>query len=148
MSTVTLFDHDATNDSSQRETGLFTWISITNVVLSLQERVKAWQNWQAITSSLTKKREAKVKAELGQRMDKVSILRQEIAELERQQDMAQENFDRISRQIKKEVEQFDERKAFDFKKSIVKYLEDMQKSQEKIAAQWERYLPEVQQLSI
>ena len=110
--------------------------------------MKAWQNWQAITSSLTKKREAKVKAELGQRMDKVSILRQEIAELERQQDMAQENFDRISRQIKKEVEQFDERKAFDFKKSIVKYLEDMQKSQEKIAAQWERYLPEVQQLSI
>lgn len=113
-----------------------------------QERVKAWQNWQAITSSLTKKREAKVKAELAQRMDKVSILRQEIAELERQQDMAQENFDRISRQIKKEVEQFDERKANDFKKSIVKYLEDMQKAQEKIAAQWERYLPEVQQLSI
>merc|ERR1712029_937014 len=69
-----------------------------------QERVKAWQNWQAITSSLTKKREAKVKAELAQRMDKLSILRKEIAELERQQDMAQENFDRISRQIKKEVD--------------------------------------------
>merc|ERR1712141_113448 len=55
-----------------------------------QERVKAWQAKQSITIALTKKREAEVKAELAQRMDKVSILRQEIAELERQQDMAQE----------------------------------------------------------
>ena len=69
-----------------------------------QECVKAWQNLQAITSSLTKKLEAEVKAELALRMDKASILRQEIAELERQQVMAQENFNRISHQIKKEVE--------------------------------------------
>ena len=59
---------------------------------------------EKITSSLTKKREAKVQAEFAQCMDKVSILRQEIAKLERQQLMAQENFDQISRQIKKEVE--------------------------------------------
>ena len=123
-------------------------LSLYEILFILQERVKAWQSWQHTTARLTKKREAKVKAELGQKMEAIATLRQEIADLEREQDMAQENFDRISRQIKKEVEQFDERKAFDFKKSIVKYLEDMQKSQEKIAAQWERYLPEVQQLSI
>ena len=97
---------------------------------------------------MNKKREAKVKAELTQRMDKISILRQEIADLERQQEMAKDNFDRISRQIKKEVEMFDVRKANDFKKSIVKYLEYMLKAQEKMQAQWERYLPEVQQISI
>jgi len=97
--------------------------------------------------SLNKKREAKVKAELNQRLDKVQVLRQEIVDLERQQEMAKDNFDRISRQIKKEVELFDMRKAKDFKKSIVKYLENMLKSQEKISAQWERYLPEVQQIS-
>ena len=66
--------------------------------------MKAWQNLQAITSSLTKKLEAEVKAELALRMDKASILRQEIAELERQQVMAQENFNQISHQMKKEVE--------------------------------------------
>ena len=120
--------------------------------------------------NLNKKREAKVKAELAQRMDKISILRQEIllifffwkyvgneilfyyrqeiADLERQQEMAKDNFDRISRQIKKEVEMFDVRKANDFKRSIVKYLEYMLKAQEKMTAQWERYLPEVQQISI
>jgi hypothetical protein len=41
------------------------------------------------------------------------------------QDMAQENFDRISRLIKKEVEFFDVRKAEDFKRSIVLYLVSM-----------------------
>jgi sorting nexin-1/2 len=81
-------------------------------------------------------------------LDKISVLRQEIAELERQQDMAQENFDRISRQIKKEVEMFDLRKANDFKKSIILYLEKMLKAQEKMTAQWERYLPEIQQIRI
>merc|ERR1719192_652858 len=87
------------------------------------ERVKAWQAFQGLSANLNKKREAKVKAELAQRMDKISILRQEIADLERQQEMAKDNFDRISRQIKKEVEMFDVRKANDFKRSIVKYLE-------------------------
>merc|ERR1711862_703713 len=95
------------------------------------ERVKAWQAFQTLSMNLNKKREAKVKAELAQRMDKISILRQEIADLERQQEMAKDNFDRISRQIKKEVEMFDVRKANDFKKSIVKYLEYMLKAQEK-----------------
>ena len=90
----------------------------------------------------------KVKAELNQRLDKVAVVREEITDLERQQEMAKDNFDRISRQIKKEVEMFDVRKANDFKKSIVKYLEYMLKAQEKMTAQWERYLPEVQQISI
>ena len=63
------------------------------------------------------------------------------------QDMAQENFDRISRLIKKEVEFFDVRKAEDFKGSIILYLEAMLKSQENISATWERYLPKVQQIA-
>ena len=63
------------------------------------------------------------------------------------QDMAQENFDRISRLIKKEVEFFDVKKAEDFKRSIILYLEAMLKSQENISATWERYLPKVQQIA-
>ena len=43
-----------------------------------QGRVKAWQAFQALSMNLNKKREAKVKAELAQRMDKISILRQEL----------------------------------------------------------------------
>jgi sorting nexin-1/2 len=61
--------------------------------------------------------------------------------------MAQENFDRISRLIKKEVELFDVRKAEDFKKSIIQYLEAMHKAQENISLQWEKYLPEIQRVN-
>ena len=50
-----------------------------------QERVKAWQAWQSATATLTKKREAKVKAELQQKAERALILRQEIADQERQQ---------------------------------------------------------------
>ena len=48
------------------------------ILFFFQERVKAWQAFQALSMNLNKKREAKVKAELAQRMDKISILRQEI----------------------------------------------------------------------
>lgn len=61
--------------------------------------------------------------------------------------MAQENFDRISRLIKKEVELFDVRRAEDFKKSIIQYLEAMHRAQENLSSQWERYLSEIQRSS-
>ena len=81
-------------------------------------------------------------------MEAIGTLRQEIAELEREQDMAQENFDRISRLIRKEVEVFDFKKAQDFKKTIIKYLETMLSAQEQIAEQWERYLPEIKVVNV
>ena len=81
-------------------------------------------------------------------MERIGVLRQEIAELERQQDMAQENFDRISRLIKKEVELFDFKKADDFKKTIVKYLESMLSAQEQISEEWERYLPDIKAVNV
>lgn len=114
----------------------------------MQERVKAWQAWQGATSSLTKKREAMARAELQMKSDRVAVIRQEIADMERQQDMAQENFDRISRLIKKEVESFQHKKVKDFKKSIVKYMEAQLIAQDNIATQWERYLPDIQQVSL
>jgi len=114
----------------------------------MQERVKAWQAWQGATSSLTKKREAMARAELQMKNDRVAVIRQEIADMERQQDMAQENFDRISRLIKKEVEAFQQKKVKDFKKCIVKYMEAQLIAQDNIASQWERYLPDIQQVSL
>ena len=42
---------------------------------------------------------------------------------------------------------FDLRRAEDFKKGLVAYLEAMLRAQTMVAAQWERYLPEVQQIN-
>ena len=86
-----------------------------------------------------------MKAELAGKSDRVMQLRQEIAENERQLDMAQvrsvgqyrgrsnvaqfsqENFEKISRIIKKEFETFDVKKCKDFKDTITLYLENMLK---------------------
>ena len=44
-----------------------------------------------------------------------------------QVDMAQENFEKISRIIRKEFEAFDIKKCQDFKQTILQYLEQMLK---------------------
>merc|ERR1712121_285352 len=110
---------------------------------AFNERVKAWQSWQGVQRDLNKRRENKVKAELASKQDRVNQLRQEIAENERQLDMAQENFEKISRILKKEYEAFDLKKAKDFKDTMVLYLEQMLKSQESLVTHWERFLPEI-----
>merc|ERR1712142_523608 len=113
---------------------------------AFNERVKAWQSWQSVQRDLNKRRENKVKAELASKQDRVNQLRQEIAENERQLDVAQENFEKISRIIKKEYEAFDVKKCNDFKDTITKYLENMLKSQEGLVTHWDRFLPEIKQL--
>jgi len=115
---------------------------------AFNERSKAWQAWQGIQRDLTRRREAKVKAELACKQERVNQLRQEIAENERQVDMAQENFDKISRIIKKEYEAFDVKKAEDFKVTLTDYLERMLKSQEVLTNHWEKLLPEIKQVEL
>jgi len=121
---------------------------VASVREAFNERSKAWQAWQGVQRDLNRRREAKVKAELACKQDRVNQLRQEIAENERQLDMAQENFEKISRIIKKEYEAFDIKKAQDFKDTIVIYLEQMLKSQESLVTHWERFLPEIKQMEL
>merc|ERR1719445_1197900 len=115
---------------------------------AFNERVKAWQSWQAVQRDLTKRRENKARAELAGKTDKVNTLRQEIAENENQLNMAQENFEKISRIIKKEFETFDVKKCKDFKDTITLYLENMLKSQETLVTHWERFLPEIKNMEL
>jgi len=115
---------------------------------AFNERVKAWQSWQAVQRDLTKRRENKARAELAGKTDKVNQLRQEIAENENQLNMAQENFEKISRIIKKEFETFDVKKCKDFKETITLYLESMLKSQESLVTHWERFLPEIKNMEL
>ncbi|XP_023339479.1 sorting nexin-2 [Eurytemora carolleeae] len=114
----------------------------------LNERLKAWQAWQGVQKDLNKRREGKARAELGGKLEKVQEINNGIKETERQLDMAQENFEKISRTIKKEFEVFEARKNQDFRQTIVKYLEKMLKAQENLVSHWERFLPEIKQLEL
>nr|XP_027217694.1 sorting nexin-2-like isoform X4 [Penaeus vannamei] len=111
------------------------------------ERVKTFQTWQHAQTMLAKKREAKAKAELAGRMDKVQQAQDEVAEWEAKVERSQEEFDRISRAIKKEMEQFDIVRVKDFKDMLVKYLEALMTSQQQIIKVWETFLPEARAIS-
>ncbi|XP_042877402.1 sorting nexin-2-like isoform X5 [Penaeus japonicus] len=111
------------------------------------ERVKTFQTWQHSQTMLAKKREAKAKAELAGRMDKVQQAQDEVAEWEAKVERSQEEFDRISRAIKKEMEQFDIVRVKDFKDMLVKYLEALMTSQQQIIKVWETFLPEARAIS-
>ncbi|XP_045611991.1 sorting nexin-2 isoform X1 [Procambarus clarkii] len=111
------------------------------------ERVKTFQTWQHAQAMLAKKREAKAKAELAGRMDKVQQAQEEVAEWEVKVERSQEEFERISRAIKKEMEQFEVIRVKDFKDMIVKYLEALMTSQQQITKVWETFIPEAKAIS-
>ncbi|KAK8724852.1 hypothetical protein OTU49_010946 [Cherax quadricarinatus] len=111
------------------------------------ERVKLFQTWQHAQAMLAKKREAKAKAELAGRMDKVQQAQEEVAEWEGKVERSQEEFERISRAIKKEMEQFEVVRVKDFKDMIIKYLEALMTSQQQITKVWETFIPEAKAIS-
>lgn len=47
---------------------------------------------------------------------------------------SQEEFERISRAIKKEMEQFDVMRVKDFRDMVIKYLEDLMTSQQQVGS--------------
>ncbi|KAG0716360.1 Sorting nexin-2 [Chionoecetes opilio] len=111
------------------------------------ERVKTFQTWQHSQITLAKKREAKAKAELAGRMDKVQQAQEEVSEWEGKVERSQEEFERISKAIKKEMEQFDVMRVKDFRDMIIKYLEDLMTSQQQIIKVWETFIPEAKAIS-
>lgn len=106
------------------------------------ERVKVYQNWQHAQLMLTKKRELKSKFELQERRDKSAQVAQEVQEWSAKVERGQEEFDNISRMIKKEMERFEVNRVKDFKAIIIQYLETLMNHQQELVKYWETFLPE------
>ncbi|KOC66717.1 Sorting nexin-2 [Habropoda laboriosa] len=106
------------------------------------ERVKVFQNWQHAQMMLNKKREQKARLEQSGRTDKTSQAATEVIEWESKVDRGQEEFDNISKMIKKEVERFELVRVDDFKKQLTEYLESMLQYQNQLIKYWESFLPE------
>ncbi|CAG7667466.1 unnamed protein product [Allacma fusca] len=111
------------------------------------ERVKAYQTWQHAQQVLSKKREAKSKLELQVKNDRIAQAREEVIEWEGKVERYQEDFESISRIIKKELDQFEVARVKEFKKIIIKYLESQLKHQEELVKYWEAFLPEAKAIS-
>ncbi|KAF9424936.1 hypothetical protein HW555_000237 [Spodoptera exigua] len=106
------------------------------------ERVKVFQNWQHAQMQLTKRRENKAKAELANRPEKIEQAANEIIEWEAKVERGQQEFDTISRVIKKELERWDEVRLHDLRHALLRYLDDHMKHQAQAIRYWDAFLPE------
>lgn len=76
------------------------------------------------------------------RNDKTGQAATEVIEWESKVERGQEEFDNISKMIKKEVERFELVRVEDFKKQLSEYLESMLQHQNQLIKHWESFLPE------
>ncbi|XP_015599224.1 sorting nexin-2 isoform X2 [Cephus cinctus] len=106
------------------------------------ERVKVFQNWQHAQMMLNKKREQKARLEQSGRSDKTTQAATDVIEWTSKVERGQEEFDNISKMIKKEVERFELVRVDDFKKQFIEYLEAMLQHQNQLIKHWESFLPE------
>jgi sorting nexin-1/2 len=111
------------------------------------ERVKVYQNWQHSQLMLNKKREQKAKIELSGKLDKGNQASVEVVEWEAKVERGQEEFDNISKMIKKEMERFEVNRVKDFKAIIIQYLENLMTHQQQLIKYWEAFLPEAKAIA-
>ncbi|GFQ81676.1 sorting nexin-1 [Trichonephila clavata] len=111
------------------------------------QRVKVYQTWQHAQQVLTKKREQKAKLELVGKTDKIPQAKEEVIEWEAKSERGQEEFENISKMIRKEVERFEKSRVHDFKVSIIKYMESLLETQQQLIKHWEAFLPEAKAIA-
>ncbi|KAI9532081.1 Sorting nexin-1 [Dissostichus eleginoides] len=111
------------------------------------QRVRAWQRWQESQSTLQKKRESEAKLLWANKPDKLQQAKEEITEWESRVTQYERDFDRIGMTVRKEVLRFEKEKAKDFKSQIMKYLDAMLQSQQRIVKFWEAFLPEAKAIA-
>ncbi|RZB40782.1 sorting nexin-2 [Asbolus verrucosus] len=114
---------------------------------AFHERTKLFQHWQHSQQMLAKKREAKAKMELTNRADKVDQAGAEVIEWEAKVERGQENFDKISKMIKMEVERFEKCRVHDFKMMFIRYLENHLNHQAQLVKYWEAFLPQAKAIA-
>lgn len=109
---------------------------------SFDQRMKTWQKWQDAQNTLQKKREQEAKLLWANKPDKLQQAKDEITEWEAKVTQYERDFERICTTVRQEVIRFEKEKARDFKMFIVKYLEALLLSQQRLIKYWEAFLPE------
>ncbi|XP_064618772.1 sorting nexin-2-like isoform X2 [Lineus longissimus] len=141
--------------SDQADTDFFVLAEMLKDYISLigavketfAERVKMYKTWKDAEAMLTKKREVKVRLELSGKTDKIAQASNEITEWEGKVERGQEDFEKISETIRKEVSRFDKRRVKDFQQSMIKCLDSLMETQQKLIKYWESFVPEAKAIA-
>ncbi|XP_014292222.1 sorting nexin-2 isoform X3 [Halyomorpha halys] len=146
--TETLHHEQANSDFSTVCEMMKDYIALIGAIKCVfHERVKVYQNCQHSQLMLNKKKEYKAKMEFANRTDKVSIAAQEIVEWEAKVERCEEEFNNISKMIKKEMERFEAVRVEEFKAVFIRYMEDQLKHQIQLVKYWEAFLPEAKAIA-
>jgi len=124
------------------------YVSLMQAVKDVfNERIKIYRQWKDAETMLGKKREAKAKFELQGKTDKVGQAQAEITEWEQKVVTGKEDFQKICKNIRKEMSRFEKLRINDFKNNVIKYLEVLMENQEKLIKYWETFLPEAKAIA-
>ncbi|KAL4613424.1 sorting nexin-1-like [Arapaima gigas] len=111
------------------------------------QRVKAWQRWQDAQVVLQKKRENEARMLWANKPERSQQAKDEIVEWEAKVSQYERDFEKISATIRNEVVRFEKEKTRDFQSQIIKYLEALLHSEQKILKYWEAFLPEAKSIA-
>lgn len=143
------------NDHSYKEYSILTelikeYMSLLEMVqLAFNERIKIHQQWLNAEDTLRKRREEKTKLEQSPKgADKIPQKEADIRDWETRVEISKQHFERISANIKEEMEIFEETRLNDFEKSVNTYLQTSIEQQEKVLELWEGYLPQVNEITV
>ncbi|XP_038157204.1 sorting nexin-1a [Cyprinodon tularosa] len=114
---------------------------------SFDQRMKAWQRWQDAQAMLQKKRETEAKLLWANKPDKLQLAKEEIVEWEAKVTQYEQEFERVSATVRKEVVRFEKEKTKNFKRQIITYLESLLQSQHQLIKYWEAFLPEAKAIA-
>ncbi|KAG4304605.1 hypothetical protein PORY_001998 [Pneumocystis oryctolagi] len=110
-------------------------------------RQKAYLNWQASKTNLSKCRSEKMKSQvkLNQNDSESST---EILNAEKRCEQLKNDFDNISNILKEEIERFGIQKIEDFRGSVETFLESVIEAQKELIELWETYLVELERKNV
>jgi len=135
--------HEGEVDYQQLAEPLQEQLHLTTVLKEvLYERVKAWQNWQNQQQALARKRETKTRLELGGRLEKAALCKNELKEHEEKADIMEKDFLTMGKVIREEYGRYGKQRREDIKSALISYLEYLIEGEERIHEYWEKFCPE------
>ncbi|CAD5207016.1 unnamed protein product [Bursaphelenchus okinawaensis] len=139
--------HEADTDSQILAESIQEHLHMTQVLKELFfERVKAWQNWQTLRQNLAKKRELKARFDLAGRPDRANVAKAEVEDCEQKVDKMEQEFQEMSKTIRREYIRLCKERRTDLKTAFVSYLEALIESEQHTLEHWQKFAPEVQSI--
>nr|XP_054756130.1 sorting nexin-2-like [Lytechinus pictus] len=109
---------------------------------AFREREKCFLTWQNAQTTLAKKRDTEAKLKISGKPEKLQQVQDEIKDWTAKEVKGQEDFELISKSLRREIGRFESNRVRDFRTVVIKYLESLMNHQQQLIQYWEAFLPE------